>query len=51
MGLRDLGKRLRASIDELDDQRLQDRFAGLGLSGDVPELRGDAARPADLDGA
>ena len=32
MGLRDLGKRLRASIDELDDQRLQDRFAGLGLT-------------------
>jgi RecG-like helicase len=32
MGLRDLAKRLRASIDELDDERLQDRFSGLGLT-------------------
>ena len=27
-GLRDLGKRLHASVRELDDQRLQDRFHG-----------------------
>ncbi len=32
MGLRDLAKRLRTTVDELDDQRLQDRFAGLGLT-------------------
>jgi hypothetical protein len=28
MGLRDIGKRLRASVEELDATRLQDRFAG-----------------------
>ncbi len=32
MGLRDLGRRLRASVDELDSERLQDRFAGLALT-------------------
>lgn len=32
MGLRDLTKRLRTSVDELDDRRLQDRFSGLGLT-------------------
>ena len=32
MGIRDLAKRLRASIEELDDERLQDRFNGLGLT-------------------
>ena len=32
MGLRDLGKRLKASVEQLDDERLQDRFAGLQLS-------------------
>ena len=32
MGLRDLTKRLRTSVDELDDRRLQDRFVGLGLT-------------------
>lgn len=32
MGLRDLGRRLRASVDELDSERLQDRFAGLSLT-------------------
>lgn len=31
MGLRDLAKRLRTTVDELDDRRLQDRFSGLGL--------------------
>ena len=32
MGLRDLAKRLKATVDELDDERLQDRFAGLQLT-------------------
>lgn len=32
MGLRDLAKRLTASIEELDAERLQDRFAGLSLT-------------------
>lgn len=32
MGLRDLAKRLRTSVDELDDRRLQDRFSGLDLT-------------------
>jgi len=32
MGLRDLAKRLRTSVEELDDRRLQDRFSGLGLT-------------------
>ena len=31
MGLRDLAKRLKTSVNELDDQRLQDRFVGLEL--------------------
>lgn len=29
--------------------RLAARFAGLGLSQDTPELRGEQARPADLE--
>ncbi|HTG36401.1 MAG TPA: diphthine--ammonia ligase [Thermoanaerobaculia bacterium] len=29
--------------------RLADRFAGLGLTEDVPELRGERARPADFE--
>jgi plasmid stability protein len=29
--------------------RLAGRFAGLGLDRDIPELRGQPARPADLD--
>lgn len=29
--------------------RLASRFAGQGLSDDIPELRGEEARPADLD--
>jgi len=29
--------------------RLAARFAGLGLTQDVPELRGEPARPADLE--
>ncbi|HYG63080.1 MAG TPA: toxin-antitoxin system [Thermoanaerobaculia bacterium] len=29
--------------------RLAGRFAGLGLTEDVPELRGEQARPADLE--
>jgi hypothetical protein len=32
VGLRDLGKRLKASVEQLDDERLQERFAGLKLS-------------------
>lgn len=32
MGLRDLTKRLKATVDELDDERLQERFSGLGLT-------------------
>lgn len=32
MGIRDLTKRLRTSVDQLDDRRLQDRFSGLGLT-------------------
>jgi hypothetical protein len=32
MGFRDIGKRLRASVDEIDDARLQDRFAGKQLT-------------------
>lgn len=32
MGLRDLKKRLTATVEELDDERLQDRFAGLSLT-------------------
>jgi len=29
--------------------RLAARFAGLGLTQDIPELRGEQARPADLE--
>ncbi|HEY2293100.1 MAG TPA: toxin-antitoxin system [Thermoanaerobaculia bacterium] len=29
--------------------RIAARFAGLGLTEDVPELRGEQARPADLE--
>lgn len=47
MGLRDLAKRLRASIDELDDERLQDRFSGLGLT-TMGEL--EARTPARVGG-
>jgi RecG-like helicase len=32
MGLRDLAKRLRSTVAELDDERLQDRFSGLALT-------------------
>lgn len=32
MGLRDLAKRLKLSARELDDQRLQERFNGVGLT-------------------
>jgi hypothetical protein len=32
MGLRDLAKRLKATVEELDDERLQDRFNGLALT-------------------
>ena len=32
MGLRDLKRRLTASIEELDANRLQDRYQGLGLT-------------------
>ena len=47
---------LRAAADqEADAQpsiglgtRIARRFAGLGLGSDLPELRGEATRPADL---
>ena len=50
---------LRAAAAALDDQpraeplgtRIARRFAGLGLREDLPELHGQAARPADLGGA
>ncbi|MEO5899593.1 MAG: DNA-binding protein [Ilumatobacteraceae bacterium] len=32
MGLRDLGKRLKTSVKELDDQRLQERFHGVDIT-------------------
>lgn len=32
MGLRDLVKRLNATVEEIDDERLQDRFSGLHLT-------------------
>lgn len=32
MGLRDLAKRLKTSVRELDDQRLQERFTGVGIT-------------------
>lgn len=32
MGIRDLAKRLTASVEQIDDERLQDRFAGLALT-------------------
>lgn len=32
MGLRDLKKRLTATVEQLDDERLQDRFSGLQLT-------------------
>lgn len=38
MGIRDLAKRLRATVDEIDEERLQDRFSGLGLTS-IGELR------------
>ncbi len=30
--------------------RISRRFAGLGLAEDLPELRGQPARPADVEG-
>ena len=32
MGLRDLAKRLSASVEQIDEERLQDRFSGLRLT-------------------
>ncbi len=32
MGLRDIGKRLKASVDDLDNSRLQSRFVGKELA-------------------
>jgi RecG-like helicase len=32
MGLRDLAKRLSTSVEELEQERLQDRFAGLDIT-------------------
>jgi antitoxin FitA len=34
---------------ELLGSRIAARFAGLGLTEDIPELRGEQARPADLE--
>ncbi len=47
MGLRDLVKRLNATVEEIDDERLQDRFSGLQLTalGDL-----DARVPARIGG-
>jgi hypothetical protein len=38
VGIRDLVKRLTATVEELDDARLQDRYTGLGLTalGELP---------------
>ena len=47
MGLRDLVKRLNATVDELDDERLQDRFSGLQLTA-LGEL--EARVPARIGG-
>ena len=58
MGLRDIGKRLRASVDELDNVRLQGRFVGRSSnrskgcrcarrrSGSAARSPGCASRPA-----
>jgi hypothetical protein len=32
MGLRDLAKRLSASVEQIDEERLQDRFSGLQIT-------------------
>jgi hypothetical protein len=47
MGLKDLKRRLTASVNDLDRARLQDRYAGLDLTpiGDAP-----ARRPVRLGG-
>ena len=47
MGLRDLGKRLRTSVEDLDSMRLQDRFVGLGLT---PIAEAPARRPIRIGG-
>jgi len=47
MGLRDLGKKLRATPDELDDQRLQLRFGELGAT---PINEAVARRPIKISG-
>ena len=47
MGLRDLVKRLNATVDEIDDERLQDRFSGLQLTA-LGEL--EARVPARIGG-
>ena len=46
---------LRQAVAEVDGppirlgSRIAARFAGLGLTKDLPELRGGAPRPADLE--
>jgi hypothetical protein len=47
MGLRDLARRLTASVEQLDDERLQDRFSGLQLTA-LGELQ--ARTPARVGG-
>lgn len=47
MGLRDLGKRLRASVEELDNDRLHDRFSGLDLT---PIEEAPVRRPVRIGG-
>ena len=47
MGLKDLAKRLRATVDQIDDERMQDRFSGLGLTS-IGELA--ARTPARVGG-
>lgn len=46
--LRDATKAERRPIRSLGS-RIAARFDGLGLSGDLPELRGQAIRPVDFD--
>jgi antitoxin FitA len=41
--------REESSARPLLGSRLAGRFAGLGLTEDFPELRGEQARPADLE--
>lgn len=46
--LRNATKDDNSSVGALGS-RIADRFSRVGLSGDLPELRGNRARPADFD--